>query len=52
MHTPSAGLAIRLQRLADRTAMVASMVAIGACYAVIIVGGAIIMAVRLAPQRS
>jgi len=32
--------------------MVASTVAVGACYVVIIIGGAIIMAFRLAPQRS
>jgi hypothetical protein len=52
MHTPLAGLIGRLQRAADRAAMVASMVGIGACYVVIIIGGAIFIACRLAPLRT
>lgn len=51
-RTPLAELIRRLQHGADRAAMVASVVAISACYVAIIIGGAIILARFLASQRA
>jgi hypothetical protein len=52
MQTSLPGLTRRLQRATDTLAMVASLLTIGACYVVIIIGGAIVVACHLAPTRS